>query len=366
MVRLGRHAFTLVELLVVIAIIGVLIALLLPAVQAAREAARRMQCANNLKQLGLAQHNAHDALKHLIPGADREFMTNPGRDYAPAWGLMLLPYLEQTALIDSLDKTSTYGMVTNRDGTINTTNAAIAETVIPAYLCPSTSDPAPITGSLKGLSSIEFTRERVSFYASPYKISGGRTHYVAVHGAVKDLADYRSYASLNTSDYTGGSVTTPIHGCTESCPGNGCMPALQQQNATRTHNQGRYVDFAKITDGVSNTIMLSEDCASIWSHWHQHNNLLVFKQDMTKPATIQYIASPINQKPYGPFPKCAETAASSFGIPVYQFHDLRSMHPGGVNSVYADGHVAFTSESTDLDVVRKLLNRMDGEVVAVP
>jgi len=349
------RAFTLVELLVIIAVISMLVAILLPAVQAAREAARRMHCQNNLKQIGLAQHNAHDILNRLIPGADREFLNNPGRDFAPAWGLMMMPYLELTALVDSLDKTTEWGMMTDPDRTANTTNVAVADTVVPHYLCPSASAPDTITGTLKLLPApVQFTRERVSFVVSPYLITGGRTHYVAVHGAVKDDADRNNYSQLNNSSYTGGTFLPYTYGCTESCPGNGCMPALQEQNDTRTHNSGLYIDFPMITDGASNTIMFTEDSSSLWSHWHQHTSLLVFKQDR---------ASPINRKPYGPYPHCA-TGPSVFSINMWSLHDIRSMHPGGVNSVYADGRVAFISDSTPLDLLRRFLNRMDGEQVA--
>jgi prepilin-type N-terminal cleavage/methylation domain-containing protein len=97
-----RTAFTLVELLVVIAVIGVLVALLLPAVQAAREAARRSSCQNNLKQLGIGLHNYHDALQTFPSG----WIEHPTGNYeAWAWGSLLLPYLEQSALSDKLGVT---------------------------------------------------------------------------------------------------------------------------------------------------------------------------------------------------------------------------------------------------------------------
>jgi prepilin-type N-terminal cleavage/methylation domain-containing protein len=371
-----RRAFTLVELLVVIAIIGMLIALLLPAVQAAREAARRMTCTNNLKQLGLAQHNAHDVTGHLVPGADVNIITgSPLRDDAVGWGLPMMPYIERTAIFDAIDRTTTRGMAYVATNT--TTNMELAQTIIPLYLCPSAGAPEYSTAEnpLKGLygtlanvqAGFEFTRERASFLVSSGVTSGtyvgGRTHYVAVHGAVKDQTDRDQNYPVLSSSYAPSGIGATLsatnkpsyyahaHGCTESGAPNGCMPAIQIKG------DGRYIDFSMITDGTSNTIMLSEDCASFLSHWAHHFNLLVFKQDK---------ASPINEKPYGPFPKCA-TSGTPFGTSgMWQFHDLRSAHTGGVNSVYADGRVSLTSAGTDLDVLRQLLNRMDSEMVTLP
>lgn len=111
-----RSAFTLVELLVVIAIIGVLVALLLPAVQSAREAARRMQCQNNLKQLGISLHNYHDTKGAFPPSVQFDVGQAPGSstNFRPNWVILLLPHVEQQSLYDSFDFTQTISHANNR------------------------------------------------------------------------------------------------------------------------------------------------------------------------------------------------------------------------------------------------------------
>lgn len=118
-----RSAFTLVELLVVIAIIGILVALLLPAVQAAREAARRSECTNNLKQLALASHNYHDTHKTFCPG---QLMARGW-----GWSAMILPFMEQSTISDQIE----YGQPMGAP-----VNIALVRTSIPSFLCPSASD----------------------------------------------------------------------------------------------------------------------------------------------------------------------------------------------------------------------------------
>jgi prepilin-type N-terminal cleavage/methylation domain-containing protein/prepilin-type processing-associated H-X9-DG protein len=123
-----RHAFTLVELLVVIAIIGLLIALLLPAVQAAREAARRMSCTNNLRQIGIGLHNYHSALRCFPPGGyePRSIKWPKGRQIA--WSALLLPFVEQTAL---------HGQISFGKAFDDPANATAAATILEVYVCPS-------------------------------------------------------------------------------------------------------------------------------------------------------------------------------------------------------------------------------------
>lgn len=122
------RAFTLVELLVVTAIVGLLIALLLPAVQAAREAGRRTECYNHLRQIGLALHTYHDS-HGTFPTGCAELTTK-----RIAWSLLILPRLEQQATFDAFDQRYSYRHAVNR---------AAAETIIPVYLCPSTARLAP-------------------------------------------------------------------------------------------------------------------------------------------------------------------------------------------------------------------------------
>ena len=125
----GRPAFTLIELLVVIAIIGVLVALLLPAVQAAREAARRSQCANNLKQVGLALHGYHDAAQTFPAGGWIAVFSQPlTANMNMGWSAAVLPWLEQRTLFDSVNFQARYN---------DAVNSTAVYTVLQVYLCPS-------------------------------------------------------------------------------------------------------------------------------------------------------------------------------------------------------------------------------------
>jgi prepilin-type N-terminal cleavage/methylation domain-containing protein len=151
-----RTAFTLVELLVVIAIIGILVALLLPAIQAAREAARRSQCSNNLKQIGVALHEFHDTYKRLPPGAavdQRPFGEHPtGAAWGSSWMAYLLPFLERNALFEQLTFRGNSGWDYQSPPGTRPNNVAISNVTIGTYRCPSSPLPEYVANPPPGTS----------------------------------------------------------------------------------------------------------------------------------------------------------------------------------------------------------------------
>ncbi|MCI0459998.1 MAG: DUF1559 domain-containing protein [Gemmataceae bacterium] len=205
----GRAAFTLIELLVVIAIIAVLIGLLLPAVQKVREAANRMQCANNLKQIGLAIHSYHDA-QGALPYSRRD----PG----DTWAVLLMPYIEQDTLYTRWTGDRRYYLQTRQ----------ARETPVPLYFCPSRRGPAGSPLSLE----LDDDNGRGTH------VPGALSDYAACSGNPSGYADY------NTRDFETGTVPT---GLTAS---NGCF--------WRRTTGWRPVTFQTVTDGLSNTIFIGE------------------------------------------------------------------------------------------------------------
>lgn len=210
-----RRGFTLIELLVVIAIIGVLVALLLPAVQQAREAARRSQCKNNLKQLGLALHNYHDTIKVLPPAFAQRGTSAPAYwpfNNAWGWGTFLLPYVEQASLYNAL----------NVDGYIVPAASVNTQVVLPVYNCPSDvgGKTNPAYGNYGKLSypisqaisyTITSTRFRdISDGLSNTILVGERARVYQAGGLRSPGAVWPGYAG-STGSATIGSVAFPIN-----------------------------------------------------------------------------------------------------------------------------------------------------------
>jgi len=277
-----RKGFTLVELLVVIAIIGVLIALLLPAVQQAREAARRMQCTNHMKQIGLAFHNYHDTHGTFPPGWIHE-----GGVHAWGWATMILPYMEQKALNDTLDsRTTTLGQIVNDNATQQQWDAA--QTVLDTYKCPS--DNAPDHGE----SNVAFGVNRDFGGADGFQMP--HSNYVANMGICR-----RGKALKNTGIAYGNSR----------------------------------IGFRDITDGTSNTFLLGErrwevNGVNCWA-----GTWLGTRSTNGNGSRAVFYNTAISLYPLN----INNQTECQFGF--------NSLHPGGANFVRCDASVSFIPETID-------------------
>jgi prepilin-type N-terminal cleavage/methylation domain-containing protein/prepilin-type processing-associated H-X9-DG protein len=320
-----RQGFTLIELLVVIAIIAVLIALLLPAVQAAREAARRSQCTNNLKQLGLAMHNYHDSassfpigamgVRSLIAGGrypDGTPVGNARRTWLP----MLLPYIEQGVVANSYNFSQIFNSYLN-------TTAELTQ--ISVLSCPS--DP--------NQGSIENSPPR---YQHNYVVNWGNT----------------TWQQNMTTTYN---PTVGIYppGTTNSVPFLGAPFTMDKSFGIQS-----------ITDGTSNTLLMAEVkigadiTGGIQDHrgdiWNDDWMCAMFTA-FTPPnvSFSDYLGNDCNY-PYQNNPPCI--------VQVPYFIAARSYHPGGVNALMADGHVQFFKNTIAYTTWRMLGSSQGGEVLS--
>ncbi len=304
MPRLHRRSrgFTLIELLVVIAIIAVLIALLLPAVQQAREAARRTQCKNNMKQLGLALHNYHDTFLLFPMSYGNGVYDESGR--MVSWLFGVFPYIDQAPLYNSL----------NFSVGVNATpqNLAAAQQVIPAYLCPS--DSTNGNGKLNGRANMSG-----NFYAV--------TSYKAVSGNNWAWGNYQ-YSSPN------GRNANQTNG-------------LDLGNGWMCRNSGGKVivtAMKHLTDGTSNVTMVGEALAGRCSH----DTTFSFNH------TTATCSIPLNY-----YYKNKTIDINDWG----NNYSFASQHVGGGHFTMGDGTVRFISENIDLQLYRNLASIDGGETI---
>lgn len=324
-----RPAFTLVELLVVIAIIGILVGLLLPAVQAAREAARRMQCSNNVKQIGLTFHNYESAVKSFpINYATRGKLgfpnTGPGiANSGRSWMQMILPYIEQNNLYNNI--TFTVGLQPKNSAATTPVgkNRIVAATVIPTFLCPS--DDSNEGGSLLNRSDLNETNAPADRWAvTGYKACAGSNWNAGLFAWVNSGAT--GVGGKNSGQSDGLNL------------GNGVICS----NQTDVNSKTRMGD---ITDGTSNTFIVGEAMPgwSQWNWWYNPN------------ACTATTAIPLNRvlkvaKNIGDWP-------NNYGF--------ASRHTGGANFGLADGSVRFISDNINTATYRALATISSGEVVSV-
>ncbi|MEW4564961.1 DUF1559 domain-containing protein [Bremerella sp. JC770] len=307
-----RSGFTLVELLVVIAIIGVLIALLLPAVQQAREAARRMQCSNNQKQLGLAFHNYHDTYLSFPLGP---FSTSGnGVNYAIGWVPRIFPFIEQGTRLEAMNALAPNYLVTRSPYRYDDTDNPIFGAV-PGITCPSSAIGELATDHPPG-GNFPNARQQ------------GSLHYRANSG------------SFDVDLNTGGSDSSRYH------------------SQSGILYPGSKTKFRDITDGTTNTILLGETSKS--RQWLTSS--MVTGWGGIKPWTFghyEYSTSwlTIDHKTVN-FP------INYTGDFITSTTPFTSEHPGGAMFLMCDGSVSFLTETMPLSVLKGMATRANGEVIS--
>jgi len=307
------RAFTLVELLVVIAIIGILIALLLPAVQAAREAARRSQCTNQLKQIGLALHNYHDRSK-VFPYSSTISCSAASPVFATAhtWVEMTMPFFEQAAVYNQLNFS-----IGNNTGT----NATLLTNLrIDLLSCPSN----PKGLEMKPLSATAFDGWSVATQGLDYPLCAGS---ILPDGTTPDCPSTGTYCISETS-VTWGTCDVSLK-----------TPGIFNRSV-------RLSAMHKITDGTSNTFMAGERIAYYlnWGGAYSTNFPIAFT----------------GQRPNSPNRNLTNSGAyTSNG-------GFSSQHPGGVNMLVADASVRFISQTIDFATWCYLGDQADGNAVSMP
>lgn len=302
----NEAAFTLVELLVVIAIIGILVALLLPAVQAAREAARRNQCVNNIKQISLAAHNYHDIHGELMPGT-RSCCWG-------SWQYYILPYMEESLIGDLVHTEDPYMYGSASDYNSGSEDMdRVIQSRFASLTCPS--DEPQLLADFRSMTQHNYVGN-----------FGNTNHYgLSIPG----------FAGKPTINFLGA----PLPGT--EWPATNVAP-----DKTKT------VPFAKITDGLSKTLLFSEAIQGItdgsqhdlrgatWWGWAAGFETSLLPND-SSPDRLQQSAYCNNNNPANP-----PCIAHSIPFNVMR-HAARSQHPGGVNASMCDGSVHFVTNDVD-------------------
>jgi prepilin-type N-terminal cleavage/methylation domain-containing protein/prepilin-type processing-associated H-X9-DG protein len=375
----GKHSrgFTLIELLVVIAIIAVLISLLLPAVQSAREAARRAQCTNNLKQLGLAVANyesATGAYPEAYPQrAVWDIQNSSGTMGDSGWGnwsvhALIMPYFEQTAVYNSLNF-----QISSSDNCDNAIQATGIGTRVSSFLCPSSTLPV---GTLYGCLNVQ-PFSSIRYPGNNYFGSVGASVVPWWSGkppGIFAIMSSTDSTSLGIRDVTDGTSNTIVFGEWKSGDSDSSKLSIQDainilQNTVGTFGDWGNTNGASVmpSAGMTNFMTFLQTCqgkapASIvgGSNWETNKSSLGRDWNQGMFAhTLGNTLLPPNPSYYN----CnMESWGGDFDAP--GLYSLSSFHPGGANVAFADGSVRFVKSSTSWQVMWGLGSRGGGEVIS--
>jgi prepilin-type N-terminal cleavage/methylation domain-containing protein len=331
--RLRKRGFTLIELLVVIAIIAILIALLLPAVQQAREAARRTQCKNNIKQLALAIHNYHETHSCFPLNYATWSRSHPIDGNSTSWMVMILPYVDQGPMYKSID--FSYGVRNDPRGFAPKSNRFFADTRIPAFICP--------TDDSQG--TLDFNRAN---YRNP---SGDRkwgvNNYKGCSGSNWCWGAFRTNSgALSPTERSRAEATRWGQTCNGLDRGNGIL--------FRGNNFPAVTTTTDVQDGTSNTFLLGEAVPRWCTHtWWWHAN-----------GVTGTVAVPLNAKAVRGSCQNGSDDGNLFCARTDwpNNYSFMSRHTGGAHFALADGSGRFISENIDMNTYRYLGSIQDGEV----
>jgi prepilin-type N-terminal cleavage/methylation domain-containing protein/prepilin-type processing-associated H-X9-DG protein len=322
-----RRGFTLIELLVVIAIIGVLVALLLPAVQAAREAARRSQCINNLKQIGLALQNYHDVVGSFPGAKPGHFnLATPGDMNNQSGFVSILPYIEQQTLFNAWNLQVLFDGNNNVAGhwTSQAVFSTVTTSVVNSYLCPSDTSKSRIgTASVYG-----YTNQATSSYAFCAGTYGPQNAPSATTKTEND--GFAMYCfGFNIRDFIDGTSNTI---------------AVGEVTAADGMYRGRAYCPLGTPGGTSTAAtLIAQGHYNVWSGCGRILSM------------FRVTTNPLNTKPCG---------GISTGSPNWQEGAFGSNHSGGANFLFVDGSVHFLKDSLSLAVYQALSTRGKGEAIS--
>ncbi|MDY3552560.1 DUF1559 domain-containing protein [Gemmata sp. JC717] len=324
--RPRARGFTLIELLVVIAIIAILIGLLLPAVQKVREAASRMKCQNNLKQMGLALHAYHDATNALPPGCEAAVYPKPNPAgntttiMGTSWLVYILPQIEQGNLFSKYNFAEAYN---------STANGLLAANAVSTYFCPSGPDSKRYLDPNGNLTTAV------------------TTHYYGIMGpGVSQAVNPASFT------YNGATISFPFGGggANGAYSTVGMLSQFQSPSGSVTTN--RLVKLTDVNDGTSNTLMVGEISVNMPGNLTYHQYRSWTRGNNGGSGSCKNMTNAINSTVYN-------------GSNNFNDISFGSQHTGGANFAFGDGSVRFINQNADINLLRALATIASGEVASL-